>query len=185
MKYYASYITDLDGTLVDSTSANIHAYDKAFNSVGLDFNIAAYRDNFGLRFDSMMDILAPTACFEARQEIRHLKRIFYTQNYDLIRVNQPLASLLAFLRNYFPIGLATTADQTNAEPLLENFELAGLFSHIIYGNDVSHGKPDPECYEKIILLMNINPSTCLIFEDSKHGIEAARASGADVLIVKI
>lgn len=39
-------------------------------------------------------------------------------------------------------------------------------------------------YQKAIAKMGLKPKDCLIVEDNENGIKAARASGANVMIVK-
>ena len=56
---------------------------------------------------------------------------------------------------------------------------------IIYSaEDVVNPKPDPEIYIKSIKSLKLKPNNCLILEDNEHGILAAKASGAHVLVIK-
>ena len=48
---------------------------------------------------------------------------------------------------------------------------------------MSVGKPSPEIYLKAIGILGLSPEECLIVEDNDHGIRAARASGAHVMVV--
>ena len=43
---------------------------------------------------------------------------------------------------------------------------------------------NPEIYLLAMERLGVQPSECLILEDNEHGIRAARASGAHVLVVK-
>jgi sugar-phosphatase len=43
--------------------------------------------------------------------------------------------------------------------------------------DVVLGKPDPEVYLLAARRMRVRPETCLVFEDSLVGVEAARRAG--------
>ena len=55
---------------------------------------------------------------------------------------------------------------------------------VVSNEDVARAKPDPEMYRKAIEQFQLSPNEVLILEDHDHGIEAARASGANVLIVR-
>jgi beta-phosphoglucomutase len=46
---------------------------------------------------------------------------------------------------------------------------------------VRRSKPDPEIFEKAAALLGVKPHKCVVFEDSKSGLAAARASGAKVV----
>jgi beta-phosphoglucomutase-like phosphatase (HAD superfamily) len=56
---------------------------------------------------------------------------------------------------------------------------------LIVGNDeVTKPKPDPEIYIHAMKRLSLTPEEVIIVEDSPHGIEAGRASGAEVRIVR-
>lgn len=181
-----AFITDLDGTLCDTRMANIVSYEQAFHDAGLDFSRNAYEASFGLRFDEMFSLLAPHASSEQRKTVKAQKQIHYANNLDLIKINEGLVLLLKEARNMNKkIGLATTAQSANALTVLRHFSLETLFDEMIFGEEVTHGKPNPECYNIIITKLGTAPNKCLVFEDSEIGVEAAKASGATVLKVSL
>ena len=49
--------------------------------------------------------------------------------------------------------------------------------------DVENAKPDPEMYITGMDKLGVLPSETLILEDNDHGIQAAKASGAHVMVV--
>jgi HAD superfamily hydrolase (TIGR01509 family) len=61
--------------------------------------------------------------------------------------------------------------------------IADNFDLIFAGIDVKQGKPSPEIYLKVMEHFDISAAETLIFEDSAVGIEAAKASGAQYMIV--
>lgn len=177
---------DLDGTLFDTNEANIFAYTKAFERVGLRFDEKAYRSQFGLRFTEMLNEIAPSASPELRTQIKRLKAQFYRENLSLVRPNPMLLDIVKNAANKFLTGLVTTASRTNAHNLLAHFDIPlDTFNTIIVGEDVSKSKPDPECYLKAIEALGVTPEQCRVFEDSPHGIEAAKRAGTQVVKVRI
>jgi beta-phosphoglucomutase-like phosphatase (HAD superfamily) len=56
------------------------------------------------------------------------------------------------------------------------------FQAIIAGDMVSRKKPDPEIYNLCIEKLNINPQKCIVIEDSRNGLIAAKASNFNCLI---
>jgi beta-phosphoglucomutase len=67
--------------------------------------------------------------------------------------------------------------------LLQHFNIDNIFNVMIFGEQVEKGKPDPECYIKCFDLLGVNNNQCLIFEDSKVGIQSAENAGAAVISV--
>ena len=53
----------------------------------------------------------------------------------------------------------------------------------VVGEDVSHGKPDPEGYVNAAARLEKDIQRCLVIEDAPAGLEAGLASGARVLAV--
>jgi beta-phosphoglucomutase len=49
------------------------------------------------------------------------------------------------------------------------------FQGIVAGDDVSSGKPDPEVFLRCAEMTGCEPRDCVVFEDTRHGIEAAIA----------
>ncbi len=181
-----SLIFDLDGTLFDSSEANIVSYDKAFSDCGLQLNKKLYIENFGLRYSDMIDKIHPNLDSAVKGMIKVLKSKYYKENLSLVKPNMGLITLLTSLGDNYRSALVTTASRENVQNLLSfnNIE-SGIFNIIITGEDVSNGKPDPECYLTAFSKLGVNAKECCIFEDSVIGIEAAEASGANVIKVKI
>ena len=80
-------------------------------------------------------------------------------------------------------AIASTARKENLMNVVDYLGLAPMFDLIFAGVDVKQGKPSPEIYLKTMEALKVQPNEVLIFEDSPVGIEAARASGAYVLLV--
>ncbi len=53
----------------------------------------------------------------------------------------------------------------------------------ISGDMVTRCKPDPEIYRTAAAALEVDPARCVIFEDAKAGIEAARRAGAGRIVV--
>ena len=181
-----AFLFDLDGTLFDSSSANVEAYSRAFEESGINFDKSKYIDSFGLRFNEMVDVIAPNTDEETRDKIKNLKVKYYKQALGKVKPNQALLSLISTFQGQFKTALSTTARKSNVVNLLNYFDIStSMFDVIITGEDVVHGKPDPECYLLAMKQLKVKPSDCVIFEDSDVGVAAATATGAHVIRVVI
>jgi mannitol-1-/sugar-/sorbitol-6-phosphatase len=57
---------------------------------------------------------------------------------------------------------------------------------LVSAADVTHGKPDPECYRLAAAQLGIPPSDCIVVEDAPARIEAANRAGiGHVIAVQI
>jgi HAD superfamily hydrolase (TIGR01509 family) len=51
------------------------------------------------------------------------------------------------------------------------------FDVVVAGDDVTHGKPHPEPYQKAAALLGFEPAECIAIEDSVTGLRSAEAAG--------
>jgi beta-phosphoglucomutase-like phosphatase (HAD superfamily) len=56
-------------------------------------------------------------------------------------------------------------------------DVTDYFDFVVSSEDVAYGKPDPEIFLKAASGLNVDPDECLVIEDSKLGVEAAKKAG--------
>ncbi len=174
-------ICDFDGTLADTFAANFHAYQKAFEEQGKSLSEETYRAAFGLRYDDFMRMVG-IVDLQTTQAIRERKKELYPRFFHLLRPNTKLLEVVcAFHLSGGKTAIASTARKENLLNAVTSLGIEALFDVIQSGNDVAHGKPDPEIYFKTMKALDVQPADTLIFEDTKTGIEAAHASGAQCI----
>ncbi|MGW4092312.1 HAD family hydrolase [Nocardia sp. NPDC004750] len=83
-------------------------------------------------------------------------------------------------------GLAS-ALVTNTKRSLTEFGLDTLgrdfFDVSVCGDEVAHGKPEPDVYLRAAELLGLDPEQCVAVEDSSTGTRAAQAAGCAVVVV--
>lgn len=176
-------ITDFDGTLVDTFEANLRAYQKAFHEVGLKLTAERYRECFGYRFERFMTAMG---IFDdnVTNTIKELKKEYYPEYFEYLKPNTALINLIAGINAMGGMtAIASTARKENLMNAVNYLGIANHFDLIFAGVDVKKGKPDPEIYLKAMSNLGVTPDETLIFEDSQVGIDAAKASGANYMIV--
>lgn len=82
------------------------------------------------------------------------------------------------------IACYTNSIRKTTELMLSKTGILHFFDLLMTNQDVSMPKPDPEGYIKVIKHFNIPEEKCFIIEDSPKGIEAAKKSGSNVIVVK-
>ncbi|MDH5740559.1 MAG: HAD family phosphatase [Nitrospira sp.] len=89
-----------------------------------------------------------------------------------------------------PVAIASGALRAEIELVLECIGLRKAFCHITSAEDVTHGKPNPEPFLHALAGLNrqhsaasLSPTSCLVIEDSRPGIRAAKSAGMKVLAV--
>lgn len=79
-------------------------------------------------------------------------------------------------KNYH-VGICSSSDQNYVKTLMSTVSVPLKYEFIIGGDMVSHSKPDPEIFLKGASMFSEIPSACLVLEDSKAGIMAAKRAG--------
>lgn len=74
-------------------------------------------------------------------------------------------------------AVATSSMREKALRYLELGEIKERFDWIICGSDVEESKPNPEIFLKVANHFGIAPEACMVLEDSRLGIQAAKTAG--------
>ena len=99
-------------------------------------------------------------------------------------VKNGVCQLIQYLEvNNIRYAVATSNDRAMALELLEAADLRGVFEYMVCGDEVEHGKPFPDIYQKAADMLGVNIKHTLVIEDSYNGIRAGHAAGANVIMV--
>jgi HAD superfamily hydrolase (TIGR01509 family) len=82
-----------------------------------------------------------------------------------------------------PTAVASSAHADVIAAALEATGLADSFAVVVSSDEVVHGKPAPDVYLETARRLRVDPSMCLVVEDSLNGARAARAAGMTVVLV--
>lgn len=83
----------------------------------------------------------------------------------------------------FEIALASSTDEADVRHEIKMAGFDKYFKHVIGGDKVSNGKPDPEIFLKAAAMLGCDPKDAFIIEDSYNGIRAAHKAGAKPIMV--
>ncbi len=183
MKRIKALLVDMDGTLVDTATANYEAYAAALRDVGISvarspFDEVAQGRNWRQFLPALLEAVGSNADPAA---VAAHKAEIYPSKLPLTEVNAALVALVESGRPSWRTALVTTASRANAATVLRYHQLEDLFDTIVTGNDVARHKPDPEAYQIAAARLSVSPDECLVIEDSDAGVASATAFGAPCL----
>lgn len=87
------------------------------------------------------------------------------------------AEVLAALGQRWPLALATGSPRELADCALRLTGFGKHFQATVCGDEVRHGKPHPEIYQRAVAALGVAPSRAAGIEDSANGLRALRAAG--------
>lgn len=81
----------------------------------------------------------------------------------------------------FKTAVATSAPRANLDLIISALNIAGKMDSMMSSEDVNAHKPNPEVYLKSAERVGVDPSDCIVFEDSFSGVTAALHAGMKVV----
>jgi len=174
---------DLDGTLVDTREANYLAYRAAFAESGHELTPEQFDTTWGRDSRDFIPDLLPGVDAAGVDTIRSAKSRLYADLLDRTTVNGALVAFLRMLAPSHRTALVSTAKSGNGRQILETHGLTPLFDVVVWGDEVTRSKPDPEGYLRALELLGADAADALAFEDSETGRRAALAAGVAVVEV--
>lgn len=173
---------DLDGVVVDTAKYHYLAWKRLANSLGFDFTKEDNERLKGVSRVKSLEILLsigklkPSASEKLKMaEEKNNWYVEYISKLDESEILPGVKSLLIELREN-GIKIALGSASKNSMLILNNLNLIPYFDAIVDGNKVLKAKPDPEVFLLGAKELNVQPSECVVFEDAKAGIEAAKAA---------
>lgn len=177
-------IFDMDGVIVDN-----HAWHfRAWVEFGKRHGIVITKEEFGKYFGStnqlvLNSLFGNNITADDILRMENEKEAIYRELYKpFIKVVDGLPEFLhQASKKGIPIALATSAPFENVKFTLEATGLENYFSIITDSSMVTLGKPDPQVYLITALKLGVQPSECIVFEDSVPGILSAKNAGMHVI----
>ncbi len=177
-KKYSAFLFDMDGTLLSSIEAAERVWGRWAESHGLD--VATFLPTMhGKRgVDTIRQLGLPGVDPEVESAI-----ICQGEIEDVEGV-KPLPGAIEFLKSLPPERWAIVTSSPR-ELAKVRIAAAGLPEpkFIVIAEDVSRGKPSPECYLLGAKRVGFDAKDCLVFEDVAAGVIAGESAGADVMVI--
>ena len=188
LKQFDAIIFDMDGVLVNSEplweESDIRIFQKEF---GVGAYTKEYRTQFlGMSMEEEMKIIV--ADFKIAQN--RIPRIIEARRNSLMGLYQDRLELFLGTRKllqYFhgkkKTALASSSSLDLIGAVMERFKLGKYFDVLVSSQEVRHGKPFPDIFLYAARKLMVNPTKCLVIEDSVNGIRAGKAAGMKVVAV--
>jgi len=183
---FRALILDLDGVLADTEPLHQKAWDTALDGVPLGEVAAARARWVGMAsVDIVQELIRTFDLTVPAEELLAKKRAAYRSLLRVPGALVPFAGVREELALWkgFPLALATSGIREEVLLVLEILGLAAAFDPVVTSTDVPRAKPAPDCYLRAAEGLGVPPAQCAVIEDSEHGIGAAVAAGARVLVV--
>lgn len=178
-------IFDMDGVLIDSERQSNEGWLWAAGQLGVDMPMWL--------IDSFKGAPAELCCkffddyykgvidyWEAK-ELR-TQHVYKIREKEGIPVKKGVKDIFEYIRNNgLKCAVATSTRRESAEKTLHEIGVWDYLDAVVYGDEVEHGKPEPDIFLRAAKAIGVNPSEAVVVEDSINGIKAGYAAGMRVV----
>ena len=179
-------IWDMDGVIADTARYHLQAWQQTFRKRGVNFTEDDFKHHFGQRNDTIIrdaigQMVSPAEIntIAGEKEADYRRRV--AQNL------KPLPGVIALINsltvNGVKMAIASSAPPENIQLVTRGLGIDNCFQAIVWGREVTEGKPSPQAFLLAASKLGIEPRNCLVIEDAIAGVTAAKQAGMKCLAV--
>ena len=187
LKDFDAVIFDMDGVLIYSEPLWKIAMEEVFSAHGSKLTKQDFQKTVGLRID---EVVVYWHRHEGWKNVspKQVEQEIVLQMVELVRTNAtPLIGVidtLKFLKSKGKrIGLATSSYEILVRTVLKELQIESYFDFTHSAEFEAYGKPHPAVYLTVAERLGIDPTYCLVVEDSLNGIISAKAARMKVVCI--
>jgi HAD superfamily hydrolase (TIGR01509 family) len=175
---FDAYLFDCDGTIVDSMPLHYVAWKRALAEWNCTFDEQLFYALGGTPTREIVSLLNKRQGLSMPPEaVANRKEDLYHEQFSQLTA---IPDVVEHIENQFgkiPFAVVSGGTRASVSASLRTVKLLDKFDVLVCADDYTRAKPDPEGYLLAAEKIGIAPQSCLVFEDTDMGIQAADAAG--------
>lgn len=178
-------IFDMDGVICHTNPFHKKAFEAFFDNYSIPYSEQEFEQHMYGKHNSYIlsyffkRSIAGDELLQLEDEKESLFRTIYQNEIETL---PGYLNFLSGLKEYnIATGVATSAPRANLDLIIDGLGIRSKMGSLMASEDVQQHKPSPEVYLKTAERLGIDPSHCLVFEDSFSGVSAAINAGMKVV----
>ncbi len=174
---FAAYLFDCDGTIADSMPLHYLAWKQALGEWNCEFDEELFYAWGGMPVAEIISSLnarnglnMPVETVSSRKE-----SLYYTLLPQLKAVPEVLEHI-EDRHGRIPFAVVSGSTRESVTASLASLNLLDRFDTLVCAGDYKESKPEPEGFLLAAARLGVAPRSCLVFEDTEMGIQAAKAA---------
>jgi beta-phosphoglucomutase family hydrolase len=177
-------IFDMDGVIVESEHLHIKAEQQTMLKHGVRISAEELHTYTGTTAELMF-----TELIKKYKLNTTFERVFDEKEEFMFKLlekeTRPTKGVIELLkklkRKGIKLGIASSSHRKLIEYILRRLDIVRLFDFVVSAEDIVHSKPNPEIFLRSARGLRVEPVECLVVEDAKLGVEAAKNAGMRVV----
>ena len=171
-----AFIFDMDGTLADTEPQHYRAWREILlkNGAG-EFSFETFLTYVGTSNEKVAgDHIENTGIRKSVEQLIREKQELYLEMIPEIQLFAGAKQVIETYADRMTFAVASSSHHRELTEILRSNGIFDFFSSVIGGDMVNRRKPDPEIYLRTVDAIGVSAGSCLAFEDSTHGVNAAK-----------
>jgi HAD superfamily hydrolase (TIGR01509 family) len=175
---FGAYLFDCDGTIVDSMPLHYVAWKRALGEWNCEFNEELFYAWGGRPTPEIISTLNEMQRLSMPVErVAYRKEEFYFAMLPELKAVPEVLEHIEAQHGRIPFAVVSGSARDSVTASLETLKLLDRFETLVCAGEYQKSKPDPEAFLLAASKLGVAPRSCLVFEDTEMGIQAATAAG--------
>jgi HAD superfamily hydrolase (TIGR01509 family) len=175
---FKAYLFDCDGTIVDSMPLHYIAWSKALGEWNCPFPEERFYAWGGMPIVEIIERLSTE--HGIKMPVRHVaarKEELYYEHLPELKAVPEVLEHIEQQHGRIPFAVVSGSERASVQASLRAIGLLQKFQTLVCAGDYVRSKPDPEAFLMAAQRLGLSPESCLVFEDTQMGVDAAKAAG--------
>jgi beta-phosphoglucomutase family hydrolase len=175
---YSAYLFDCDGTIADSMPLHYVAWKTALAEWNCSFDEQLFYAWGGIPVAEIISLLNKRDGLSMPVEgVSSRKENLYLEMLPKLKAVPEVVEHIEAQHGRIPFAVVSGSTRDSVTASLTSLQLLDRFDTLVCAGEYEKGKPDPEAFLLAAAKLGVAPETCLVFEDTDLGIQAAKAAG--------
>src|SRR5438105_7680893 len=175
---FDAYLFDCDSTIVDSMPLHYIAWKKALGEWNCEFDEKLFYAWGGMQILEIVSTLNKDRGLHMPvEQVALRKESLYFELLPQLKVVPEVLELIEMKHGEIPLGVVSGSALDSVTASLSQLNLLDRFDTLVCAGDYQKSKPDPEAFLLAASRLGVAPKSCLVFEDTDMGIQAATSGG--------
>jgi beta-phosphoglucomutase family hydrolase len=175
---FRAYLFDCDGTIADSMPLHYIAWKQALGEWNCEFDEAEFYAMGGMPVAEIISTLNVRHGLSMPVEaVSRRKENLYYELLPQLKAVPEVVEHIESEQGRIPFAVVSGSTRESVTASLASLNLLRRFETMVCAGEYEKSKPDPEAFLLAAAKLGVAPDSCLVFEDTEMGIQAANAAG--------